>query len=71
MDGAGGYRRRPGPTKRGATEGQAGLFHSIGTFAGSIIEAVWPLGCSIRRNMLPVLSSVSWFVATDTEAVGS
>ena len=38
------------------------LFHS-GTFTGSIIEAVWPLGCSIRRNVSPV----SWFVATDTE----
>jgi hypothetical protein len=43
------------------------LFHSIGTFAGSITEAVWPLGCSIRRNVSLVLSSTSWLVATETE----
>jgi len=36
-------------------------------FAGSITEAVWPLGCSVRRNVSPLASSTSWLVATETE----
>ncbi len=31
------------------------------------MEAVWPLGCSTRRNVSSVLFSTSWLVATDTE----
>jgi hypothetical protein len=43
----------------GAAIGRPGLSHFFCTFAGSITEAVWPLGCSIRRNVSPVLSWTS------------
>ncbi len=34
--------------------------------AGSITEAVWPLGCSIRLNVLPFKVSMCEFLATST-----
>ena len=36
------------------------------TFAGSIIEAVWPLGCPVRLNLSPVVLSTRELEATST-----
>jgi hypothetical protein len=49
-----------------AALGEAGTAHPLDTFAGSITMAVWPLGCSIRLNVLPFAVSMSEFLATST-----
>ena len=38
-------------------------------FAGSIIEAVWPLGCPVRLNLSPVALSTSELEATSTRSL--
>jgi hypothetical protein len=38
-------------------------------FAGSIMEAVWPLGCPVRRNLLPVELFTSELAETSTRSL--
>jgi len=40
-----------------------------GRLAGSIIEAVWPLGCPVRLNLSPVVLSTRELEATSTSSL--
>ena len=47
----------------------AGAVILAAMFAGSIIEAVWTLGCPVRLNLLPVELSTSELAETSTRSL--